>query len=72
MAVTPYYNKPARKAYTGISAVLLRLHPAGNAYNVPGRTGVNMLPATVKRLAAIDNIVALGSRREYGPDVGTD
>ena len=28
-------------------------------YNVPGRTGCNMLPETVKKLSEIDNIVAL-------------
>lgn len=60
MAVTPYYNKPSQEGlyrhYRNIAEattlpVLL--------YNVPGRTGINMLPDTVKRLAEIDNIVAL-------------
>lgn len=60
MAVTPYYNKPNQEGlYQHFMAI-------GNAtalpvllYNVPGRTGVNMLPETVARLAQKENIVAL-------------
>lgn len=60
MAVVPYYNKPSQegmyqhfKAIAAASALPLML------YNVPGRTSANLLPATVKRLAEIPNIVAL-------------
>jgi 4-hydroxy-tetrahydrodipicolinate synthase len=60
MLITPYYNKPTQagllKHYeTVASAVSLPLV----LYNVPSRTGVNMLPQTVAELARIDNIVAV-------------
>jgi 4-hydroxy-tetrahydrodipicolinate synthase len=60
MLITPYYNKPTqtgliRHYETVASAVDIPLV----LYNVPGRTGVNMLPETVMDLAKIDNIVAV-------------
>lgn len=60
LSVTPYYNKCTQKG--------LVAHYAEQAkhvkipvilYNVPGRTGVNILPLTAKELAEIDNIVAI-------------
>jgi 4-hydroxy-tetrahydrodipicolinate synthase len=60
LSVTPYYNKPTQeglyqhfKAIAEVSEVPIIL------YNVPGRTGVDLQPETVARLAKIDNIVAL-------------
>jgi len=60
MLITPYYNKPTQggliKHYEKIaSAVKIPIV----LYNVPGRTGVNMLPDTVAELARVDNIVAI-------------
>jgi 4-hydroxy-tetrahydrodipicolinate synthase len=60
MLITPYYNKPTQaglmKHYETVArAVSLPIV----LYNVPGRTGVNMLPETVAELAEIDNIVAV-------------
>lgn len=60
MLITPYYNKPTQagliKHYEAVAgAVSLPIV----LYNVPGRTGVNMLPETVVELAKIDNIVAV-------------
>jgi 4-hydroxy-tetrahydrodipicolinate synthase len=60
LSVTPYYNKPTQEGlyqhYTAIaSAVPLPIV----VYSVQGRTGVNVEPSTLKRLAAIDNIVAV-------------
>ncbi len=60
LSITPYYNKPTQDGlilhFTEIAkAVDLPMV----VYNVPGRTGVNMLPATVAKLAKIRNIVAL-------------
>lgn len=60
MIVAPYYNKPQphgllahfRAVARGVDLPLM-------LYNVPGRTGVNLLPATVAELAAEPNIVAL-------------
>jgi 4-hydroxy-tetrahydrodipicolinate synthase len=60
MTVTPYYNKPTQE---GLFAHFVKIADEGGLplmlYNVPGRTGVNMLPATVSRLAKHENIVAV-------------
>lgn len=60
MAVTPYYNKPSQE---GLYRHYRRIAEATTLpvmlYNVPGRTGINLLPGTVKRLAEIDNVAAL-------------
>jgi len=60
MVVTPYYNKPTAE---GLYAHFMKLADDGKLplmlYNVPGRTGVNMKPATVARLAAHELIVAI-------------
>lgn len=60
LIVTPYYNKSTQKGlishYTKIAeSVSLPII----LYNVPGRTGVNILPATVKELSKNKNIVAI-------------
>ncbi|MDH7497198.1 MAG: 4-hydroxy-tetrahydrodipicolinate synthase [Syntrophomonadaceae bacterium] len=60
MAVVPYYNKPSQQGlYEHYRAVAAATPLPVMMYNIPGRTGVNMLPETVQALAAIDNIVAL-------------
>ncbi len=60
MLITPYYNKPTQggliKHYRTVAE---KVNIPIVLYNVPGRTGVNMLPETVHELAAIDNIVAV-------------
>lgn len=60
MTVTPYYNKPSQE---GLYAHFMKLADEGGLplmlYNVPGRTGVNLEPETVARLAGHENIVAL-------------
>lgn len=60
LVVTPYYNKTTQQGliahYTEIAkAVKLPII----MYNVPGRTGVNILPETCKELSKIENIVAI-------------
>jgi 4-hydroxy-tetrahydrodipicolinate synthase len=60
LLVTPYYNKPTQEGlYLHYKAVAEAVAIPQILYNVPGRTGVNMLPETVARLAPIKNIVAI-------------
>lgn len=61
MLVTPYYNKPPQEGlYRHFAAVAQATSLPVMLYNVPGRTGVNLLPATVARLSADhDNIKAV-------------
>jgi 4-hydroxy-tetrahydrodipicolinate synthase len=68
LLVTPYYNKPTQEGlYQHHKAVAEAVPIAQILYNVPGRTAVDMLPDTVERLAAIDNIVGI---KEATGDMG--
>lgn len=52
LSVTPYYNKPSQEGlYNHYKAVANSTDKPIILYNVPGRTGVNMTPETVLRLA---------------------
>ncbi|MCL5935798.1 MAG: 4-hydroxy-tetrahydrodipicolinate synthase [Firmicutes bacterium] len=60
MLVCPYYNKPSQEGlYQHFKAVASSTNLPVMLYNIPGRTGINMLPATVARLARIPNIIAI-------------
>ena len=60
MAVTPYYNKPPQEGlYRHFLAVAEASAVPVILYNVPSRTGVDLLPSTVARLAAHPLIVAV-------------
>ncbi len=60
LVITPYYNKPTQEGlYRHFEAVCRAVDLPLMIYNVPGRTGVNILPSTVERLSHIDNIVAI-------------
>ncbi|WP_027329644.1 4-hydroxy-tetrahydrodipicolinate synthase [Marinimicrobium agarilyticum] len=57
LLVTPYYNKPTQEGlYLFHKTIAERVKIPQYLYNVPGRTGVDMLPETVLRLADIPNI----------------
>ncbi len=60
LMVSPYYNKPSQEGlYRHYRAVAEAVDIPIVLYNVPGRTSSNILPATVARLAEIDNIVGI-------------
>ncbi len=60
LLVTPYYNKPTQEGlYLHHKAIADAVDISQILYNVPGRTACDMLPETVLRLAAIDNIVGI-------------
>lgn len=61
LVVTPYYNKATQNGlYEHYKAVASAVQLPIILYNVPSRTGVNILPDTAARLGKeIDNIVAL-------------
>lgn len=60
LLITPYYNKPTPEGqFSHYEAVAREVDIPIMLYNVPSRTGVNMLPETVARLSEIENIVAI-------------
>ena len=60
LSVTPYYNKPTQEGlYQHYKAIAEAVALPIVVYSVQGRTGVNVEPATVRRLAGIENIVGI-------------
>ena len=60
LSVTPYYNKPTQEGlYQHYRAIAARTSLPIIVYNVPGRTGCNVEPRTLVRLAAIPTIVGV-------------
>ncbi len=60
LLITPYYNKPTQEGlYQHFKYVAENIDIPQVLYNVPSRTGVNMLPETVIRLSHIKNIVGI-------------
>lgn len=60
LVVTPYYNKATQDGLIAhYSEIARHISLDIIAYNVPGRTGVNLLPKTFARLAEIKNIAAI-------------
>jgi 4-hydroxy-tetrahydrodipicolinate synthase len=60
LSVTPYYNKPTREGlYQHYRAIAEAVPLPIIVYNVPGRTGVNVDPLTLARIAAIGNIIGV-------------
>jgi 4-hydroxy-tetrahydrodipicolinate synthase len=61
LIVTPYYNKPTQAGLVEHYKAVARAHPGFPivVYNVPGRTGVDLLPETVLRLCDVPEVVAI-------------
>jgi 4-hydroxy-tetrahydrodipicolinate synthase len=60
LSVTPYYNKPTQEGlYQHYRAIAGATRLPIILYNVPGRCGTNLEPATVARLAKIENIAGV-------------
>jgi 4-hydroxy-tetrahydrodipicolinate synthase len=60
LSVAPYYNKPTQEGlYQHFKAIAMAVELPLIVYNIPGRTGVNIEPGTLARLAQIANIVGV-------------
>jgi 4-hydroxy-tetrahydrodipicolinate synthase len=60
LSVTPYYNKPTPEGlYQHYKAIAAKISLPIVVYNVPGRTGLNIEPPVLKRLAEIDNVAGV-------------
>ena len=60
LLITPYYNRPTQEGlYIHFKTIAEAVDVPLVLYNVPSRTGVNMLPETVARCAKIKNIVGI-------------
>jgi len=60
LSVTPYYNKPTQEGlYQHYRAIAEATSLPIILYSVQGRTGINIEPATVKRLAEVENFVGI-------------
>jgi len=60
LLVMPYYNKPTQKGlYMHFKTIVDKVDIPAVVYNVPSRSGVNLLPSTLAELAQLKNIVAV-------------
>ncbi len=60
LLVTPYYNKPPQEGlYQHFKHIAESVDIPQILYNVPGRTSLDMAPATTARLAEVDNIIGI-------------
>jgi 4-hydroxy-tetrahydrodipicolinate synthase len=60
LSISPYYNKPSQEGmYQHFKRLSESVTVGVTLYNCPGRTGSNMLPETVLRLAELSGIVAV-------------
>ena len=68
LSVTPYYNRPTPEGlYEHYSAIAAATVLPIVVYNVPSRTGTNVTPRTLRKLASIENIVGV---KEASGDIG--
>jgi 4-hydroxy-tetrahydrodipicolinate synthase len=60
LLTTPYYNKPTQEGlYLHYKEIAGAVDMPLVLYNIPGRTGINMTPETIKKVAEIPNIVGI-------------
>jgi 4-hydroxy-tetrahydrodipicolinate synthase len=60
LLVTPYYNKPTQEGlFLHHQAIAKAVDLGQILYNVPSRTGVDMLPETIARIAEIDQVIGV-------------
>lgn len=60
LTASPYYNKPTQEGqYQHFKAIAEAVDKPLVLYNVPGRTGANIEPATLARLAKLPNVIAV-------------
>lgn len=60
LLITPYYNKPTQEGlFLHYKAIAEAVDLPLVLYNIPGRTGVNMMPTTIARLTVCRTIVAV-------------
>jgi 4-hydroxy-tetrahydrodipicolinate synthase len=60
LSISPYYNKPTQKGlFRHYEAIANAVDVPIIVYNVPGRTGCNILPSTIKKMSEIPNIVGV-------------
>ncbi len=60
LTANPYYNKPGQEGqYLHFRAIAEAVDLPILLYNIPGRTGVNLEPATVLRLAKLSNVIGI-------------
>lgn len=60
LVITPYYNKTTQKGLVEhFKAIATSVKTPIIVYNVPGRTGMNITPKTLKELCQFDNIIAV-------------
>jgi 4-hydroxy-tetrahydrodipicolinate synthase len=68
LLVVPYYNKPTQRGlYEHYKKIAETIYIPQVIYNIPSRTGVNMLPETMAKLAKLKNIVGV---KEASGDLG--
>jgi len=60
LLTTPYYNKPTQEGlYRHFRKIAEEVDIPLILYNIPGRTGINMMPETVKKLAEVPGIISI-------------
>ena len=59
LSISPYYNKPTQNGLFKHYEAIAKADIPIVVYNVPGRTGTNIAPATIKRLSQVPNIAGV-------------